>query len=360
MNIQHTSNVYIGTYANQQDPGIFLYTLDTDTGTLTYIDSIAGIENPSFLAHDQQQRYLYAVSETLEYQGQAGGSVATFAIDNQAGQLTFLNQQPTLGEDPCFLTLDGNQRFLVLNNYTGGSICLYPLQANGEIGPLADKIQHHGSSLDPQRQSSAHPHSCTFDPAGNAFLVADLGLDKIITYHIDAEQQKFIYQAETASKPGAGPRHMAFHPSKNYAYVINELASTITAYSFDPITCTLDPIQSITTLPVGFTGTNTCADIHIHPTGAFLYGSNRGHDSIAVFALEQQTGKLSAIAHSSSGGKCPRNFALTPGGKFLLAANQQTNNVVTFAIDPTNGTLTATGDAIQLPQPVCIKIMGDQ
>ena len=353
-----SASVYVGTYASQQDPGIFNYTLDGATGTLTYLTSIAGIEHPGFLAISDDQQRLYTVSETAAFMGMVGGSVAAFAIQPQSKALTFLNQQPTTGEDPCHIVLDGSQRYLVVSNYSGGSICLYPLQADGEIGKLVDKIQHHGSSkIQPERQENAHTHSATFDPSGEYVFVADLGQDKIVTYRLDTTTQKLVYVAETDTHPGSGPRHFTFHPTANYAYSINELDSTITAYAFNPQSKELKSLQTISTLPADFQGANTTADIHIHPAGTFLYGSNRGHDSIAVFALDPATGKLSSIEQVASGGICPRNFALTPTGSFLLAANQLSNNIVTFAIDQQTGELTATGARIEVPAPVCIKII---
>jgi 6-phosphogluconolactonase len=353
--------VYVGTYASQQDPGIFAYTLDNDKGTLSYINSTAGIEHPGFLTISSDHQRLYTVSETGEIMGMVGGSVAAFAIQPQSKALTFLNQRPTTGEDPCHIVLDGSQHYIVVSNYSGGSICLYPLQADGEIGELADKIQHHGSSnVHPERQEKAHTHSATFDPSGEYAFVADLGQDKIVTYKLDTTTQKLVRVAETVTKPGSGPRHFTFHPTGNYAYSINELDSTVTAYAFDPQSKELKSLQTISTLPADFHGENTTADIHIHPAGTFLYGSNRGHDSIAVFALDPATGKLTSIEQVATGGKCPRNFALTATGSFLLAANQLSNNIVTFAIDQQTGSLTATGDSIEIPSPVCIKIIDEQ
>lgn len=350
--------VYVGTYAHQQDPGIFVYTLDNDKGTLNYVNSTAGIEHPGFLAISNDQQRLYTVSETGEIMGQVGGSVAAFAIEAESQALTFLNQRPTTGEDPCHISLDGSQHYIVVSNYSGGSICLYPLQANGEIGELADKIQHQGNSnVVPERQEKAHTHSATFDASGKYAFVADLGQDKISTYKLDTTAQKLVHVADTITKPGAGPRHFTFHPSANYAYCINELDSTITAYTFDSQSKELKSLQTISTLPADFQGENTTADIHIHPAGTFLYGSNRGHDSIAVFALDPATGRLSSIEQVTTQGKCPRNFALTPAGNFLLAANQLSDNIVTFAIDQQTGRLTATGDKIEVPSPVCIKII---
>ena len=221
-----TNDVYVGTYESQKDPAIFAYTLDTNTGTLTYKNSTAGIDSPSFLTIDKDQQRLYAISEAAESQGKIGGSVTAFSIQSPSAALTLLNRQPTNGEDPCHITLDNSQRYLIVSNYTGGSICLYPLQTNGEIGELADMIQHNGSShIHPDRQEKAHTHSATFDPSGEYVFVADLGQDKIVTYKLDAAAQKLIQVADTIMKPGAGPRHFTFHPSENYAYSINELDS---------------------------------------------------------------------------------------------------------------------------------------
>jgi 6-phosphogluconolactonase len=357
MNQSTTTNVYVGTYESQKDPAIFAYTLDTNTGTLTYKSSIAEIDSPSFLTIDKDRQRLYAVSETAEFQGKNGGSVAAFSIQKPSAELTLLNRQPTYGGAPCHITLANNQRYIIVSNYAGGSICLYLLQANGEIGAVVDTIQHNGSShINPDRQEKAHAHSATVDPSGEYVFVADLGQDKIVTYKLDTTAQKLVHVADTIMKPGSGPRHFTFHPSANYAYSINELDSTITTFSFDPQTKALRSLQTISTLPADFHGENTTADIHIHPAGTFLYGSNRGHDSIAVFALDPTTGKLANLEYVSTQGQSPRNFTLTPSGKFLLAANQLSNNIVTFAINAQTGRLTATGAVVEVPHPVCLII----
>jgi 6-phosphogluconolactonase len=354
----NTYVVYVGTYEHQADPGIFAYILDNDKGTLTFLNNTSGIEHPAFLAITSDQQRLYTVGETWEYQGQTGGSVAAFAINAQTKALTFLNQLPTTGAGPCHISLDGSERYIIASNYFGGSICLYPLQANGEIGEMADKIQHHGgSNVHPDRQESAHTHSTNFDQSGEYAYVPDLGQDRIVTYKLDTTTQKLIAVGETISKPGSGPRHFTFHPTENYAYCINELDSTVSVYAYNPSSKELQSLQTISTLPADFQGENVTSDIHIHPAGTFLYGSNRGHDSIAVFALDPSTGKLTSIEQVSTQGNWPRNFALTPGGNFLLAANQNSNNIVTFAIDQQTGRLTATGAKLEVPSPACIKII---
>ncbi|GCE30828.1 hypothetical protein KDA_63120 [Dictyobacter alpinus] len=353
MSTANTIYVYIGSYAEKDDQGIYVYTLDRATGKLSPVSSVAGIENPSFLTMTPDQSYVYAVSETTS----EPGAVAAFAVDPQSKELTLLNQQSTGGAAPCHLIFDGTHNHLVVVNYSGGSICLYPLDKDGRIGKLADTIQHHGQSINPDRQEAAHPHSANLTPDGTHIFVPDLGQDKIFCYKIDEEAQKLVLQGETTVKAGSGPRHFTFHPTRNYAYVINELSSTITAFMYEPATQSLYAIQTISTLPEGYQGESTAAEIKIHPSGKFLYGSNRGHDSIVTFALDATSGLLTLIGHISSFGETPRNFALTPEGDFLLVANQDGNNVVTYKLDGQTGKVSTTKEIVDIAHPVCIQIM---
>ncbi|GER90316.1 hypothetical protein KDW_44780 [Dictyobacter vulcani] len=353
MSTTNTTYVYIGSYADKDDQGIYVYTLDRTTGKLKPISSTSGIGNPSFLIVTPNQKYLYAVSESTE----GPGAVAAFAIDPQNKDLTLLNQQSTEGTAPCHLTFDGTRTHLVVVNYSGGNICLYPLDEDGRIKKMTYNVQHQGHSINPDRQEAAHPHSANLAPDGKYIFVPDLGQDKIISYKIDLEAEKLVLQGETTVKAGSGPRHFVFHPERNYAYVINELSSTITAFSYEPEIQTLNEIQTVSALPEGYQGESTAAEILIHPSGKFLYGSNRGHDSIAVFALDSSTGLLTPLQHVSTQGKTPRNFTLTPDGKFLLVANQDGNNLVTFALDQQTGKLSETGEVIDIEHPVCIKVL---
>lgn len=348
---------YFGTYANQDKEGIYITKLDTQTGTFTHIGSVTGINNPSYLALDASKHRLYAVSETRQYQEQAGGSVAAYAIDPQTGLLTFLNQQATYGSDPCYLSLDQTGSYLLVTNYSGGNVNLFPLGAQGEIEAMNSNIQYQGIGEHTERQDAPHPHMIHVDATNQFVLATDLGLDRILTYRLDTNEQRLIPYGETAAQPGAGPRHFAFHPSQRFLYVINELDSTITACTFEQEEGKPHPQQTYSTLPDNFHEENTCADIHIAPGGAFLYGSNRGHDSIVVFAIHQQTGELTYVQHISTQGKTPRNFAIAPDGRFLFVANQNSDTVVTYAIHQETGELTLTDHRLAIPRPVCIALL---
>jgi 6-phosphogluconolactonase len=351
--------VYVGTYASSDKPGIFIYTLDAHRGQLTFVDSVAGITNPSYLAIDNQRLRLYAVSETATFEGQEGGAVVAYAKDPQTGKLTFINQQPTGGADPCYVTVDPTSRVLLNANYdvdhAHGSISAYPLSAYGEIGARTDRVQHEGKGVRPDRQAGPHKHSVVLDKSGKTALVADLGLDKIFIYTIDFVHTKYVYHGETQVAPATGPRHIVFSATGNHVYVINELNNTINHFAYDESNQTLNHLQTVSTLPHDFTGENTAADIHISPDGRFLYGSNRGHDSLAIFRIAQDSGNLTLVQHVSTGGKTPRNFAITPEGRFLLVAHQDSHTIIVFRIDQPTGTLTPTGDTLEIPQPVCIQ-----
>ena len=349
--------MYIGTYAHKDEPGIYIYTLDADSGALTFVDRISGIENPSYMAIDESKRYLYTVSETNTYEGQDGGSVAAYSIHPQTGKLTWLNQQPTLGAAPCYASIDQASSSLLVVNYFGGSLSVYPLQSNGEIGPMSDHIQHEGKGIRPDRQDGPHPHSIPLGPRGLYAFVPDLGLDRIFAYQLDGSEHRLTLRYENVVTPGSGPRHMAWHPSLRYAYVINELASTIIAFSIADDQYILHPIQTVSAIPDDFKGQNTSAEVSISDDGRFLYASNRGDDSIVVFSVDPESGKLTFVQRVSSGGKTPRYFTLAPGGRFLFAANQDSASVVTYTVDQETGRLEQVGVPLQISRPVCIKIV---
>jgi len=362
--------VYIGTYTDPilfgtgkilegKGEGIYVYRMDPVSGTMEFIRTITGITNPSYLAFDATCSCLYAVNELKSYQGEPTGTVSSFAINSKTGQLTFLNKKPTHGTDPCHLILDKTGKYVLLANFMSGSVCVLPIQADGSLGDASDFIQHQGSSIDPNRQQGPHAHAVTLDETNRYAYVPDLGLDKTLIYRFDVESGKLEPNEEpwVAVKPGAGPRHLVFHPNKQYAYLINELDSTIGAYRYDSDKGKLAEIQTISTLPADFLGSSTCADVHVSRSGKFLYGSNRGHDSIVVYKIDQSTGRLSCIGHESTRGNTPRNFAIDPAGNFLLAANQDSDTIVTFRIDPQSGELLPTGHVTEVPTPVCVKII---
>ncbi|HWQ34379.1 MAG TPA: lactonase family protein [Blastocatellia bacterium] len=351
--------VYIGTYTTGKSEGIYVYRLDLASGALKRQSVTGGIVNPSFVAIDPRRRFLYSVAETSEFNGRKSGAVSAYAIDQKTGDLKALNQQPSMGTGPCYVAVERTGRFVLTANYGGGSVTVLPVRKDGSLGPPTDTIQHTGSSINRDRQAGPHAHCIVPDASGRFALAADLGLDKVMIYRFDAKKGKLRPHTPpfAALKPGAGPRHIAFHPDGQFAYVINELDSTLVAFSYDKTNGTLTELQISPTLPDGFKGTNYCADVHVHPSGQFVYASNRGHDSIAVFGIDRKTGRLIFIEHASTQGNWPRNFALDPTGTFLLAANQKSDSIITYRIDQQSGRLTPTGRMIEIPAPVCLKLI---
>jgi 6-phosphogluconolactonase len=352
-------NLYVGTYTTgKKSEGIYLYRLNMISGALSYVRTAKGVVDPSFLAVDRSRRFLYAVNEVTEFGGKPGGAVSAFSIEQGDGNLTFLNQQPSLGGAPCHLILDQTGRFLLVANYVGGNVSVLPIERDGRLGAPTELVQHQGHSVKPE-QEGPHAHCVTQDHAGRYVLVTDLGLDKIMVYKFDAKKGKLRPNAEPSAtlKTGAGPRHLSFHPGGKFAYVINELDSTITAFAYRQATGTLGEVQIVSTLPKDFSGKNSCAEIAVAPDGKFLYGSNRGHDSIVVFAIDEQTGRLAYVEHQPTQGKTPRHFTIDPTGAFLLAANQNSDTIVVFRINHGNGKLAATGKPTEVPSPVCLVLV---
>ncbi len=354
--------LYVGTYTRSlphvqaKSEGIYLLKLDATSGALSHVSKTTGVDNPSYLTLHPSGNYLYAVNEVDDFGGKSSGAVSAFAVAADGG-LTFLNKEPTGGAAPCHLSVDSTGRYVLTANYTGGSVSVHPIGSDGSLGEMSDFVQHSGSSVNPQRQKEPHAHSFTIAADNRFAYAADLGLDKVLIYELNADQGKLTPAAQTAVDvhAGAGPRHFDFHPNGKYAYVINELDSTMTAFAYDAATGGLTDLQSISTLPLMFDGRSHCADVHVHPSGKFVYGSNRGHDSIAIFAVDQSTGLLSVVGHESTQGQVPRGFAIDPTGTFLLAANQNTDTVVVFRIDQESGSLTPTGHSLDVPTPVCVK-----
>jgi len=349
--------LYVGTYTSGKSEGIYGYRMDRVSGALTRFNAFKSV-NPSFLTIDRSKRYLYAVNEVGEYAGKPGGGVSAFAIDPLTGNLRLLNEQATQGADPCYLTIDSRRRALLVANYTGGNISVLPVRSDGTLGMVIDLEQHQGSSVKEQ-QKGPHAHCVILDRSERYALAADLGIDKVMIYSFDRSNDKLTpaTQPWVQLQPGAGPRHLTFHPNGKYLYVISELDSTLTAFRYTELNGTLSQIETVSTLPSDFTGVSYCADVHVSPSGKFLYGSNRGHNSIVVFEIDPRTGKLSLVQHVSTQGSWPRNFTLDPAGRFLLVANQRTDNVVIFTIDLRSGQLTPTGVTEQIPSPVCLKFL---
>jgi len=362
--------VFVGTYSEPilfgtgqilqgQGKGIHAFRLDAQNGALVPSNVTENVRNPSYIAFDRKRRFLYCVNEFKEFEGAASGAVSAFRIDQNTGELTFLNMKASRGTDPCHLMVDATGRHVLIANFASGSICVLPIEPDGSLGSATDFIQHEGSSVDPKRQAGPHAHAVEIDPANRYAFVPDLGLDKVMIYQFDAEAGKLVpneHQPWISVLPGAGPRQLVFHPTGQFAFLINELNSTMTAYRYDAERGSLRELNTLSTLPEGFSGQSTCAEVQIAPSGKFLYGSNRGHDSIAIFAIDDQ-GQIRVVGHESTRGKIPRNFEISPGGDFLAAANQDTNNVVMFRVDQDTGALTATGEEVAVGTPVCVRFM---
>ena len=351
--------VYVGTFTNDKSEGIYVYRLDPSSGALEFVSKAAEVDNPFFLTVDSRGRYLYGANAVGELAGQPGGAVSAFSMDPETGELTYLNRQSSGGALPCYLSIDQTGNYVLVGNYVSGSVAGLPIQDDGQLGPATDMVQHEGSSVNPQRQEGPHVHSIVLDPASRFAFAADLGLDKIMIYRLDSTQGKLRPNDPPWAqvKAGAGPRHFAFHPNGRYAYVINELDNTFTVFAYDETRGALSEIQTISTLPDDFSDTSHCADVQIYPSGKFLYGSNRGHDSIAIFAIDEGTGQLTFAGHEPTQGHSPWNLAIDPTDTFLLVANQGSDTVVVFRIDQQTGQLTSTGQVIEVPKPVCVKMM---
>lgn len=339
--------VYIGNYTRGDDAAVYHGEIDGATGAIKILGQTSCPDAPSYLALHPKGTHLYVVSE------QGEGAVSAFSIDPDSGDLTFLNTQPTNGS-PCHNTVDATGRYVLSANYGGGSVSMHPIADDGSLGEMSDFKQHVGSSINPKRQQEPHAHSINIDPGNGFAFCADLGMDKVVIYKLDLANGKLVDHGAADITPGAGPRHFAVHPNRSKAYVINEIGNTITAFDFDESAGTLDAIQEITTIPEGYGETTHTADIHITPDGSTLYGSNRGHDSIAVYSIGGD-GQLTAKGHQEVPAT-PRNFCVDPDGTYLYSGGQNTNTVPVFRIGGDGG-LTATGDVLQTPSPVCLKIL---
>ena len=351
--------LYVGTYTSGKSEGIYIFKFNDSSGKLVYSSTVKEVVEPSFLAIDVKRRFLYSVNETTVFAGKPTGALSAFSIEPKTGNLTLLNQRPSLGSSPCHLTVDSAGRFVLVANYTGGNVAVFPILDDGRLGEATDTVQHQGSGPNKDRQESPHAHCVMLDQSNRFAFAVDLGLDKVMIYRFDPKHGKLTpaMQKWAQLKPGAGPRHFVFRPDGKFAYVINELDSTLTAFRYDPSDGALEAIQTVSTLPQLFSGISFCADLHFSPTGKFLYGSNRGHNSIVVFDVDGSTGKLTYVGHALTKGKTPRNFAIDPTGRFLLVANQQSDNIVTFRIDQSTGKLKPTGYDAEVPTPVCLKFL---
>ena len=348
--------VFVGTYTEKegsQSKGIYVYQLDPSSGELTFKWEAAGILNPSYLEIHPQRNFIYAVNEVQSFGGQEGGGVSALSFDTRSGELDLFNAYSSQGKDPCYVSIEQTGRYAMVANYSGGNAAMLPILKDGKLGPASDVVQHSGSSIHPERQTAPFVHSIVPDPTNRFAVVADLGADKVVIYEMDLEQGKLKKHAEVNVKPGSGPRHTIFHPNGQYLYLINELNSTLIVYRYDREAGSLQELQTISTLPEGFEGENLCADLHI--SGSYLYASNRKHDTIAWYLIDENTGQLTYQGEVPSGGKEPRGFAIDPTGSFLLAANERSDNIVIFQIDAATGKLLKTGLEVKLSHPVCVK-----
>jgi 6-phosphogluconolactonase len=355
--------VYIGTYTTKQESkGIYAYRFDVGTGKLTEIGLAAESVDPSFVAVHPSGKYLYAVNELSDFNGQNSGAISAFAIDHKTGKLTLLNQVSTHGGGPCYVSLDATGRWVLVANYDGGSVATLEVQGDGSLSLVKGFVQHAGSSVDKERQEAPHAHWIATSPDNRFALAADLGLDDVLVYKLDPSRGSLTPNTPPFApvKPGSGPRHFAFHPNGKFGYVLTEMATTVTAFSYDAKKGALTPIQTVPTLPKDYSGPTEAAEIAVHPSGKFLYASNRaGIDTITVFSIDPAKGTLKQTGRVSTKGKTPRNFAIDPTGAYLLAANQESGNVVVFKIDATTGALTPQGEEAKVPAPVCVSFLED-
>jgi 6-phosphogluconolactonase len=364
--------LFVGTYTGKESKGIYAYRFDAASSELTPLGVAAETANPSFLAVDPSRQFLYAVNEVPNYKGASSGAVSAFAIDRQGGgresggrptgKLRLLNEVASRGADPCYITFDKTGKYALVANYTGGSVAVFPVQPDGKVGESVAFVQHAGSSVNRERQEGPHAHWIETTPDNRFAIAVDLGLDELLGYRFNAKTGSLTANNPPYAKidPGAGPRHLAFHPNGKFAYVVNELQSSITSFSYDSRRGVLQKQQTVPTLPKGFSGNNDTAEIHVHPNGKFLFASNRGHDSIAVFSINGKTGALTLAGHFPTLGKTPRNFEIDPTGSLLFAANQNTNDIVVFRINPDSGALTASGQTLHVPSPVSLKFIVDE
>lgn len=351
--------LYVGTYTSgeSKSKGIYIHKFDGASGRLSPFRVVEGVEEPSFLTI--RGRYLFAVNETMEFDGLKSGAVSAFEIDQKSGELKFINKQPSMGGAPCHITTSANGKFALVANYMGGNVAVLPIGDDGRLSKAIDVEQHTGTGPNKERQEAAHAHSIILDSHNKYAFVNDLGIDRVMIYEFEKSKGALTANSKQpfySSAAGAGPRHFKFHPNGKFAFVVNELDMTLTSLAYDASSGGLKAIDTLSTLPAGVSGpSNSCADLHVSPSGDHVYASNRGHDSIAVYSFDKSSGKMQLVEIVSTRGKTPRNFAIDPTGNYLLAANQRSNSIVTFAIDRKTGKLTYTGSSIETPSPVCLQ-----
>ena len=347
--------MYVGTYTRETSAGIYAYRFDSESGTFEEVGLVAEMREPSFLALHPTEQYLYAVSETDDFNEDGSGSVVAFGVSQRSGALSKLNEVSSRGGWPCHINVDASGRMLILANYKGGNIASFPINEDGSIGEASSFFQHEGGSVH-ERQDQPHAHSADFSADNRFAFFSDLGLDQVKIYRADPGAATLAPHdpPNVSVQAGSGPRHLALHPGGRSAYGVNELSSTVTVYDYDAEAGELSVAQTVSTLPEGFEGENYTAEIYVHPSGKFVYASNRGHDSIAVFALDPSTGRLTPKGQVSTNGEWPRNFDFSPDGRYLLVANQNSDNIVVFSLDSETGALTPTGIDLSIDAPVCL------
>lgn len=351
--------VYLGTYTEKKSKGIYAFDFDLATGRATEPQLVAETTAPSFLAIHPNQKYLYAVNEVANYEGSKNGYVTAYSIDKKSGKLKELNHKSSKGGWPCHLSVDHTGKNVLVANYASGNLSVLPIQSNGSIGEATGFVQHQGTGPDKARQEGPHAHSIYLDASNRYALAADLGLDKVMVYKFDPAKGTITANEPPYGKvaPGAGPRHIAQHPNGHFAYAVDEMGSSVTVFAWDGNTGSLKQLQAISTLPEGFKGSTSCAEIQITPDGRYLYASNRGHDSLAIFSVDAKSGKLTAVGHQSTLGKTPRGFDIDPTGQYVIAANQDSDSVAIFKINQATGLLVPTGQTLEVGNPVCVVMM---
>ncbi len=349
---------YVGSYTDHGSKGIYAYRFDSKTGKSTALGLASESAEPSFLAIAPSGRYLYAVNEISKFNGEPTGAVSAFAIETKTGKLVLLNQVSSRGEGPAHIALERSGKYALVSNHDRGSIAVFRLLEDGRLGEATAFVQHKGSSVNRKRQEGPHAHAAAFSPDNRFVIVADLGLDQLLVYRFDAARGSLASDPQIVrAVPGAGPRHVVFDGAGRHLYLINEMQSAVVTYGYDAANGTLSESQIVSALPKGFARTSEAAEIEMHSSGKFLYASNRGDDSIAVFAVNPKDGTLTPVETDSTGGKTPRNFVLDPTGGWLLAANQDSDDIVVFRVDAGTGHLTPSGEVLQVPSPVCVRFV---
>ena len=345
--------VYVGTYTGDKSRGIYKFEIDTRAAKMSEPQLAAETTSPSFLAADPHGQFVYACNEIGNFGGKPSGAVTSFKVDPSTGSLSQVSQQPSGGSGPCYVSVTRDGRYVFAANYGSGSVAALPADESGKLSPPSSAIQHTGSSAHPQRQKGPHAHSIQPDPTGRFAFAVDLGIDQILIYGFEAGELVRREEGVVKVEPGRGPRHVAFHPNGRLVYACNEMGNSVTAYAYDSQRGTMQELQTTTTLPADFQGENTTAEVRVHPSGKFLYVSNRGHDSIAILSVADD-GTLTPRGHEPSRGKSPRGYAIDPSGSFLLAANHRSDNIVLFRISPETGALEFADELKGINQPVAI------